>query len=355
MMGGVDFEEIRARGSIRDGDVLKLRRNFNEDGTISEREAEMLISLNQACRVKDASWAPFFIEALTDYVVHQAEPEGYVTAENAEWLTAHISRDGHVESHTELELLVNILDKSRWSPPSLSRFALEQVKFAVMTGDGPTRSGLALEPGSIGKAEVDLLRRILYAFTGDGGIAVTAAEADVLVDINDAIGPAKSSPAWTDLFVKAIGGSVLSGMGYQVPSREEALRTESWLQSDDQRAASSLLFDAVGMGGSSSESGSARSRVANFLGRMASPTGIWNSYREQTPEERSLARLERQRLEIITHEKVEAAEASWLISRLGRNGQLDGNEIALIEFILRETTSPHPDLAEFARQHGIAA
>lgn len=354
MISVISVEEIRARGSIRDGDVLKLRQSFNEDGTITEAEAEALLALDHDCRVKDAAWAPFFIEALTDYIVHQAEPEGYVTAENSEWLINHISRDGHVESHTELELLVNVLDKSRWSPPSLSRYALEQVKVAVMTGNGPTRSGLALEPGTIGKAEIDLLRRILYAFAGDGGITVTLAEADLLVDINEALAPGKSSPAWTDLFVKAVGGSVLSGLGYQVPSRAEALRTEAWLQSSDERNASTLLYDAVGVGGAT-DAGSARSRVASFLGRMASPSAVWSSYREQTPEERSLARLERQRLEIITHEKIETAEAGWLIDRLGRDGQLDGNETALIEFILRETSSPHPDLMAFARQHGIAA
>ena len=44
------------------------------------------------------------------------------------------------------------------------------------------------EPGSrtsIAKAEVDLLRRILYAYGGDGNIAITRAEAEVLFRINE--------------------------------------------------------------------------------------------------------------------------------------------------------------------------
>ena len=36
-----------------------------------------------------------------------------------------ISRDGRVETKTELELLVNVLDKARWAPQSLVRFALD--------------------------------------------------------------------------------------------------------------------------------------------------------------------------------------------------------------------------------------
>lgn len=354
ILNGVAVDEISARGSIRDSDVVGLRRAFHEDGTISTSEAEALLSLNSACRVTDASWAPFFIEALTDYVVHQAEPDGYIVVDNADWLLARISRDGHVTTNTELELLINVLDKARWSPPSLAAFALTQVRDAVISGIGVTRAGQMLQRGMIGQSEIDLIRRVLYAFAGDGGIAVTRAEAEVLIAINKALAPGKSSPAWTELFVKAVGASVLASLGHHIPPREEALRIEVWAKDADTRGASSLLADTIGNG---QDAASARERIGKFLGRMVAggAGSVWSTFRMQSSEERAMARLERQRLEIVTNERIDDAECQWLIDQLGTDGRLDANEIELLAFLQRESPMPHPELSAFAARHGVAA
>jgi hypothetical protein len=60
-------------------------------------------------------------------------------------------------------------------------------------------------------------------------IAVTRPEAEVLFDINDAIGDPQANPAWTDLFVKAVTNVVMAASGQAVPTREEALRRDAWL------------------------------------------------------------------------------------------------------------------------------
>ncbi len=343
----VSMDEIRSRGSIRDGDVLKLRRAFNDDAEISQAEAEALFALNAACPIKDPVWAEFFVEALTDYIVNQAEPEGYIAAENAAWLIERVSADGRVESSTELELLVNVLDKARWSPPSLAQFSLDQVKIAVLTGDGPLRAGQSLDPGGISPAEVALLRRILFAFGGDGNIAVTRAEADTLIDINNAIAAGRSSPEFTELFVKAIANAVLSGIGLAVPSRAEALHIEAGLDDADARGAGGLLADAFTRGTSGAQ---ARSRVGGFLGRMLSSPGasVWGTFRVQSTEEQALARLERQRLEIITSETLDDADAAWLAGRLGSSGKLDDNERALVRYLKEESPILPPLLQELA-------
>src|SRR5690606_18441371 len=70
---------------------------------------------------------------------------------------------------------------------------------------------------------------ILYAFGGDGHVGITRAEAEVLFDINDATSDARNDPQWSDLFGKAIGNNVLYVSGYAVPTRQEALRREAWL------------------------------------------------------------------------------------------------------------------------------
>lgn len=325
VLKSLQIEEIVSRGSIKDSDVLAFRKIFYEDGITSVEEAEILFKLNDACNAADPSWAIFFIEAITDFIVFQAQPQGYVTADNAHWLIDRVSVDGKTDSKTELELIVNVLDKARWAPVSLVKFALEQVKLAVISGTGPLRDGKYLAAGEITEGEVDLLRRMLYAFGGDGHVAVTRDEADILFDIDEAVQNAEPNPAWTDLFVKAIANVIMASSGYAVPSREEALRQEAALEHPGQKT--SVLAFLLSM---------VRTNLAS----------VQDAYHDQSAEERALARLEHQRIEIITNEAITEAEASWLAGRLGRDGRLSPSETALVAYLKQESPVIHPLLTE---------
>lgn len=316
-------DEILSRGSIKDSDILRFRRVLYEDGVISPDEADLLFKINDECALKDAAWADLFIEGITDYIVFQERPQGYVTASNAHWLIDRLAKDGKIESRIELELVINVLDKARWAPVSLVKFAMEQVKIAVITGTGPLRNGRMLEAGCITEGEVDLLRRMLYAFGGDGHVAVTRDEADILFDIDEAVEDAEPNPAWTDLFVKAVANVVMSTSGYAVPSREEALRQEASLDHPEQKT--SILAFLLSM---------VRSNLAS----------VQDAYHDQTTEEQALSRLEHQRIEIITNEAITEVEASWLASRLGRDGRMSPSEHALIAYLKHESPSIHPVL-----------
>jgi hypothetical protein len=332
--------EIKARGSIKDTDVLRLRRVFYENGCISTEEAETLFELNDACPVQDATWADCFIEMLTDYLVNQVRPEGYLTADNADWLIARIAKDGKVNSKTELDLLVNVLDKARWAPERLVRFALEQVKIAVISGNGPLRTSCSLDRGCIGAGEVELLRRILYAFGGDGNTAITRTEAEVLFEIDAATAAAQNHPSWRDLFVKAIANCVMVASGYAPPTREEALAREAWLDRRGELSPANLLN-----GVSHKISGSIIAGFKPFLSR----------YRGQSVEDRTISRLERQKIEIITNEQVTEAEAAWLAGQIGRSGKPTANEQALLEFLQRECPKSDPLLRDLIDKMGRAA
>ncbi len=333
-LGALPVDEMLARGSVKDADVAKFRRVFMADGAMTAEEAELLFQLNDTCTLKDPSWSDFFIEAVTDYVVVQEKPQGYLTAANAEWLIKRVSHDGVVQSRTELELIVNVLDKARWAPISLIKFALEQVKHAVITGSGPLRDGRGLEAGSITEGEVELLRRMVYAFGGDGHVAVTRTEADVLFDIDEAVENSAPNPVWTDFFVKAVANVIMATSGYRVPSREEALRHEATLHAPEQQ--SSVLAFLLSM-------------VQSNL------SSVKDAYHDQTTEERALAKLEHQRIEIITNEVITEAEASWLAGRLVRDGRLSPSEIALVAYLKQETPNIHPVLLRAVDKIGSAA
>ena len=332
VLSAVSISEIKARGSIKDADVLKLRRSYYDDGHISAEEAEIIFALNDACPVQDPAWADCFVETITDYIVEQAKPEGYLTVENAAWLIQRISKDGRIESKTEMELLVSVLDRARWSPQSLVSFALEQVKDAVINGEGPLRSGKLLEPGVVTEGDVDLLRRIIYSYGGDGNVAVTRPEAEVLFDIDEATADAGNHPAWNDLFVKAIANCVMTASGYAPPPREQALARDAWL---DRRGDLSLGNVAAGM-------------TTGF-------SSLFDGYGEQSVEERAIARLALQKVEIVTNEAVTLAEATWLTQRIGRDGRLTPNERALLMFLKAESPSIHPSLQALVDKAAAAA
>ena len=316
----IDPSALCARGSLTSADVAAIQRGYYRDGIVAESEADALFALEQSCHVQPPEWGPLFVMALTDYVVHQVQPQGYVAAENAAWLVERIAVDGKVQTLNEFNLLVKVLEEARWAPGSLATLALGQVRDAIVDGTGPLRLGARKPAAGIATAEdVAALRRILYASAGEGNIAVTRGEAEVLLDIGDAVDESLSDPAWADLFSKAIANHLMAGSGYVAPSREEALRQEAWLTAEPD--VGGFLTDMVHSG----------------LG------GVWAAYHTPDVEDLAMARVEEQRRSILVNEEVTAVEAGWLATRIGRDGRVSEAERALLGFI--KTNSPKIDPA----------
>ncbi|WP_181701934.1 hypothetical protein [Chthonobacter albigriseus] len=314
---------ILARGTITPADVSRLRATVYGNAIVTPEEAEWAFCLDEGCAEKCPEWTQFFVEQVVDFVVHQARPEGYVTPSMADWLIKSVSRDGIVRTESELEVLVKVLDASVSAPAELSAFCLKQVATAVVDGAGPIAKGV-LEPGVIGAAEVELLRRILFAFGGDGGIAISRAEAEVLFDLNDRTQEAANDPSWSDLFVKAVANFLMAARGYTVPSRQEALRREEWLDRPS--------------GGVVGLFGDAMSGLLTHGLR-----GIWSSFRapEETPQ---AARNREVEAEMRASAPVTADEVRWLADRIGRDGVIHQNERALLLFLREESPDIHPSL-----------
>lgn len=313
--------DIASAKRITPLDVLELRKLVFRDGVVACREAEALFALNDACPEQCSEWAAFFVEAITDYIVHQEKPAGYVTARNAEWLINAISHDGKVDTMTKMELLVRVLEKAKFSTERLAAFALQQVKHAVVDGEGPLAGG-ELVPGVIEKGEVDLVRRVLYAFGGDGNIAITRAEAEVLFEINDAVADARNDASWNDLFVKAVANFVMCASGYQAPTREVALRQENFLDRAD-------------------------ADIGGFMARMASTGGreLLAAYRQSVDIDADWeARNQWNDACAKRAERCDNVEARWLAERIGKDGKLQENELALVRFIKQTSPEIHPDL-----------
>lgn len=352
ILTSVLVNEIKARGSIRDSDVLRLKAALCGEHALGLADAEALLALHGACPVKDPAWAAFFVDTLTDFVVNQMKPEGYIIAENAQWLIGQVSRDGRIRSSAELELMVRVIERARWSPPNLAAFVLGQVREAVASGTGPLRTREVAERGTIPPSEIALVRRTVLAFGRECKLAITRSEAEALLAIDDAVAPGQSSPLWTDFVVQTVGHAVLAALGRWVPSRDELLR-DSVQDGGD----TVVAWTGVRPGDGAGVLAAAGARMGGFSGQgLAGGSGSrWSISRPLTSEERAMARLERQRLEIVTNEAIEEPDEVWLTGRLGEAPELGANKVALLAFLLRESNGLPKGLKDLAARAMIAA
>ncbi len=316
MIAHTEMDALIAKAHIDEDDVLMLRRSmYGDDHSISQYEADALFRLNDSCEGAKA-WSDFFVEAIVDFVVHQAEPTGYMSDKNAAWLIDRVSQSGVVKSATALEALVKAMEAATTVPDALEGFAMAQVKNAVLSGAGPLRSDETLEAGRIGRGEVELLRRVLYACGGDAGVAISRLEAETLFDINDAVTDAMKEPAWLDLFVKANANYLMAVRGHRALSRDEVLRREAWL--DDTDAGVGQFFGKILAGGL---------------------RGVLDAYDQDDAGRAATLSAEAATAEVVTED-----EAGWLVDRIGKNGEINEPERALLMFVKAEAPNIHPRL-----------
>ena len=317
-------------GRISAEDVRRFRRDVFIDGVVSQPEAEGVFAMNNAVASKCEEWNEFFVEAMVDYTVNQAEPRGYLSLANAEWLIERISHDSVVDSATELELLVKVMAKARACPEKIVRFALSQIVYAVLEGEGPLARSGELVPGVIGDAEVELLRTVLFAIGGDGGISISRAEAEILMDLNGKTDPEQNSPAWQDLFVRATANYLMSLSMARPPSRAEALARQEWLEDTEVDTGGFLSNTLAGFGKMFSR---------DFFDDVFTDAHVQleRAWREEN---------ERRAVQSVYANEIDNGEAHWLVERIRRDGAFDVNERALVEFIRANSDSVDPALQE---------
>lgn len=314
-------EDLRARGAIRAEDVLALRRQVFPDGVVSADEAEGIFRLDHACAKKDADWTRFYVDALTDYFVWQSEPRGYVSDAQADMLIKELTRDGRIAAESELELLINIIHWCTKCPAALGELALRAVEESVLT-PATAAYGSNRAPAVISAEDVELIRRVIYASGSPGGFTVTREEAELLIMLDNATHGEENTPAWPDLFAKAVANAVMFPRGAPVvPTAEEAFRREKW------------LAEREGVGALLRKSGKAMAK-----GNIPFDA-IFGSREAREARERE----ERQVAEALSREAIDAEEARWLLKHFGGAKPMSEGAKRLMAFI--KTNSPSIDPA----------
>ena len=330
-------ERLHATGKIESQHALQLRRMIYANGTVTRKDAEILFKLDRVCSHKDKGFAELYVEALTDYFVWQTEPKGYVTPELARLLIDNVAADGHVQRHTELELVLNVVHWARKCPEEVVALVLEAVRQSVLLPHHTTL-GANRPRVSIGAADVAILRKALHAPAGDGSLLVTRREAELLFTLNEATATDQNDPEWADFFVRAIANHLMNPMDAPVaPPHEEAVRRERWL---GERGSVGQLLSGVG-------SALARGDIPmRAVFEEFDPVGAKAARKEADAEARA-TKLRLQR------EAIDAEKAKWLGERILRDGAVDENERALLAYLKKEARKIDPALDAVMKRAGI--
>ena len=287
---------IGENGYVTADEVLFMRRTVFADGVVANDELDALFKLGARAPEGDAEWLQFFAEAAADFYLREEEPQGYLTAEEFQSLKGRVTANGARANALTNSVLVKLMETATSTPPEMSAFAGAQIKQSIISKpSGPV----------VDKNDAMLLRRYLFAAGGDGNVAVTRAEAELLFDINDAVQNAGNNPAWTELFVTGVVNHLMAHLGYTAPSREEAFRRNAWASDH-----------SVNVGG--------------VFGRMFS--GVFGALKNIGDDQTLHGEHNQKRdADIAAAAQVTSNEADWLAQRIGRDGAFDTNERSLIE------------------------
>ena len=291
------LDKVGAAGRVSADDVLFLRRDVFKDGIVSAEELDALFALAERAPEGDPQWPQFFEEAAGDFYLREEEPQGYFTAAEFGALKARIlGRDGRA-SALELRLMVKLMEDAVETPPEMRDFFADQVRSAVRARGRDAR---------MTAGDAALLRRFVYAKGGAGNLNVTRAEAELLLDLNDSAGGEGADPSWTEFFVKAVAAHLMSDLGYEPLSREEAKRLHDFAEDR-----------SVNIGG--------------FFSRMMSG-GLW-ALRGDREKSVVARRAEAREAAAAAAAPVTEGEAEWLAGRIGRDGKFSDSERRLLSYM----------------------
>ncbi len=300
--------QVALDGAIADDEVLALRRAGWADGTIAREEAEAIFGLQQATANPSSVWSDFFVEGLRNFVLNGSEPRGYASEDEARWLIRMVEADGKVCSMTELELLVQVIEKGLGVPDALKIYVLKVLEAAVLTGTGPTRDGGELSDTHVTSAEAQLLRRVVFGSASDKPGAVSLREAEMLFRLKDATLHQANAPEFERVFVQGVGNAL---MGYaneaaQV-SRERMLELERFVADN-------------------------KPCVGRFMGQMVreAPNVFNVVFGKRKPAAPSQAD------KVAEAEAIVPYEQEWLDAQIAANGQVDAYDRALLDFLQQD-------------------
>lgn len=280
---------------------------YGASPTVHRDQIEALVALNSRAGTRGGDWTGLYQEAITDYLVRQATPAGYVAEDTSAWLMQVLAAAGRPLSDSDIDMLLHVLDQADQVPAAFSAYVLDQVCTHCAAGFKAN--------GAVSDADVERIRRALYAVGSADNIAVTHVEAERLFALNAEFHGAVVNPAFDALFAQAIGNAVLYEPLWRADTaremRQAARPAESRLPPFNPFL--TILHDRnflADVAEGFREIGS---------GSFASQAGAQQFAADEATE--------------VQAEQLTEDEAHWLSGLLSRDGRADPREQALFRFL----------------------
>jgi len=116
-----------AKQKIMPNDVILLRQDAFPNGVQTPNDVATLLALETACDVKCPQWDNFFINSITNYMVHKSAPLSIIDDAQSDWLRCSVTRNGIIDTKNECELLIKILEEAKSGPSDLCSLVLDHI------------------------------------------------------------------------------------------------------------------------------------------------------------------------------------------------------------------------------------
>jgi hypothetical protein len=303
-------------------DADTLRQSIYDKGSASRTDLAGLMAL-AAQGGDDPAYLGLVADVARDALVVDADPSGYVSEADADWLTDHLGDGGGLASRAEFEALRAVVTHAISVPPSLVAFGVREVERAILTGRREAIGGLESEAGVVTAADVEALRMLVFAPRADAACHVDRASAEALFDIAHATAAAPNDPALADFFARAVGNYLVGAVFVHAASRAEAIAVEREL---DRRESFGQFLSGL---------------IGGRFSRASAPA--LKSVDQLTDDRYSQENAETEaRLEAAS--RIDAGEAKWILAHLTRGGELCAAEKRLVAFLRDEAASAPPEI-----------
>jgi len=309
------LRKILADNVLDDNELRRLRRQIFQDNHITIHEADMIFEIDTKATKLPKEWNHFFVNIITDFLIRQTLPIGYVDSIHSNWLIQRIENDGHINEATEMELMLNILRLAQDVPRDLELYALNKVRDKIIKRAASGNIAITTE-------DTDLMKRVLYASSGSGGFSICKEEAQFLFDLEEVCQNADNTPEWQKLFVGAIANHVMTMGAPEVASAEDTKRNQEWLKADQ--------------------------GIEWSINSITNSFKVWFS-QHQNDDNNSKPSIFLDTERLHAAEVIDIQEATWLIEHLNRDGNISANEQALLKFFKDECPNIHENLGPLLR------
>ena len=190
---------IAGKNRLTTDDIAMLRRFTFPEGVRSSDDAVGMLFLHHNCRDKCPEWRDYFVETLTEFIVHFSYPQGSLDETNAAWLRRMFATGGVVSSGLELELLLHVMEVAAHVPDSLTAFALDQLRLALCHNVGAYHEARSCGQTGVSIADLAFIHRILRSAFQRGHLVLSPLARDVLIDIDRIAQGQANHSGWHDL------------------------------------------------------------------------------------------------------------------------------------------------------------